>query len=164
MISKQLFIDKLQKEVHIIKHLAAKATTSELLNFQFSDTQRTTAQWLAYLALIGSANAQEVLLDDGSGFTTFAARYEAFDTTMFTQTINEDLQKVIELLQNTSEEKLAENKTLRGATDTRAGHMLSLYNIYVGYKTQMFLQLKAAGLTDLSTMNLWAGMDVPSKL
>ena len=52
MISKELFITKLQSEVEIIKHLASKATAPELLHFKFSDPQRTTAQRLAYIALI----------------------------------------------------------------------------------------------------------------
>jgi len=52
MITKQTFIAKLQNEVRIIKHLAAKASTPELLNFRLSDNQRTTAQWLAYIALV----------------------------------------------------------------------------------------------------------------
>jgi hypothetical protein len=48
-------------------------------------------------------------------------------------------------------------------TDTRAGHMMwSVYNWHVAYKTQIFLQLKAAGLSDIGTMNLWAGMDAPT--
>jgi hypothetical protein len=30
------------------------------------------------------------------------------------------------------------------------------------YRTQLFLYLKACGREDLSTMNLWAGMDPPA--
>ena len=30
---------------------------------------------------------------------------------------------------------------------------------YVAYRMQLFLYLKDCGLRDLSTMNLWAGMD-----
>lgn len=162
MISKELFISKLQKEVAIIKHLAAKATTPELLNFQFSESQRTTAQWLAYLAIVGSANAKEIIWDDASAFATFWTRYEAFDVASFAETIDADLQIVIDILEKTTDETFAQEKTLRGASDTRAGHMMSLLGTYIAYKTQLFLQLKAAGLTSLATMNLWAGMDTPS--
>ena len=30
------------------------------------------------------------------------------------------------------------------------------------YRTQLFLDLKACGREELSTMNLWAGMDAPA--
>jgi hypothetical protein len=66
MISKDIFITRLQNEVRIIKHLAAKATSSELLDFRFSDSQRTTAQWLAYIALVGIAGTKDILADDAS--------------------------------------------------------------------------------------------------
>jgi hypothetical protein len=47
-------------------------------------------------------------------------------------------------------------------TDTRAGHILWVHNLYIAYKTQIFLQLKAAGLSHLGTMNLWAWVDAPN--
>jgi hypothetical protein len=31
------------------------------------------------------------------------------------------------------------------------------------YRTQLFLYLKACGREELSTMNLWGGMDAPPK-
>jgi hypothetical protein len=30
------------------------------------------------------------------------------------------------------------------------------------YRTQLFMNLKACGREELSTMNLWAGMDAPA--
>ncbi len=162
MISKQMLIEKIVNEVRILKHLASKATTPELLNFRFSDHQRTTTQWLAYIALIGSAATKDMLMDDASGFETFTDRYEWFDPSTFATAIDQDSAEFIALLEAASDEKLAEVKTMWWSiTDTRAGHVLSVYNLYVAYKTQIFLQLKAAGLKDLSTMNLWAGMDAP---
>ena len=32
---------------------------------------------------------------------------------------------------------------------------------YAAYRTQLFIYLKACGREELSTMNLWAGMDAP---
>jgi hypothetical protein len=36
-------------------------------------------------------------------------------------------------------------------------------NGHAAYRTQLFLYLKACGHAELSTMNLWAGADVPVK-
>ena len=33
---------------------------------------------------------------------------------------------------------------------------------YAAYRTQLFCYLKACGHDELSTMNLWAGMDLPA--
>ncbi len=161
MISKDIFIAKLQNEVRIIKHLAAKATSPELLAFRFSDSQRTTAQWLAYIALVGIAGTKDILADDASGFETFMDDMDNFDIQFFDTIIDKNLTDMVALIEQTADEKFAEEKTLFGRfTDTRAGHMFgSVYNWHVAYKTQIFLQLKAAGLTDLGTMNLWGGMD-----
>ncbi len=164
MISKDMFIAKITNEVRILKHLASKATTPELLNFRFSEPQRTTAQWLAYLALIGSALAKEALNDDWSGFATFNEKYENFDPATFAETIDADLAEVIAIIQAASDEKFAEAKALWGMPEnTRAWHIMSINDLYVAYKTEIFLQLKAAGLSELETMNLWAGIDAPAK-
>ena len=163
MISKQMLIDKLQNEVRILKHLASKATTPELLEFKFSEHQRTTAQWMAYIAIVGSASAKDMINDDASGFETFTENLENFDSANFASIIDKDIAETVAILEATPDEKFAEQKTMRGAmTDTRAGHILSVYSLYVAYKTQIFLQLKAAGLKDLGTMNLWGGMDAPT--
>lgn len=162
MINKETYIKKLQNEVAILKHLASKATTAELLDFKFSENQRSTRQWFAYLACIGSAGVKDIINDDASGFETFMDRYENFDFSQFEKAIDTDTASLIEILESATDEKLKEEKTMFGRfTETRAGHMLSVYNWYVAYKTQIFLQLKAAGLSDLQTSNLWGGMDTP---
>jgi hypothetical protein len=146
MISKQIFISQLQNEVRIIKHLAAKATTPELLNFRLSDNQRTTAQWLAYIALVGVAGTKDILIDDASGFETFMDDMDNFDMSTFDTTIDNNLATIVSIIEQTPDEKFNEEKTLFGRmTDTRAGHMFgNVYNWHVAYKTQIFLQLKAA--------------------
>jgi hypothetical protein len=164
MITKQDYINRLHNEVRILKHLAEKATTPEILNYRFSEAQRTTGQWLAYLAIIGSAAAKDVLTDDGSGFATFMERYEQFDVSTFASAIDADTAEVVRLLEATSDEKLQESKTMFGSfTASRANHMFGILDWYVAYKTQIFLQLKAAGVPNLGTSNLWGGMDTPPK-
>jgi hypothetical protein len=162
MISKATFITKFLNEVRIIKHLASKATTPELLAYRFSEKQRTVAQLCAYLAIAGEAAAQEMINDDWSGFDTFNARYDAFDMATFDEVFDANCAHFVAIIEAASEEKLAEKKTMRGMMeDTRASHIFGVFNRFVAYKTQIFLQLKAAGVEWLGTMNLWAGMDAP---
>lgn len=114
--------------------------------------------------MIGSIAAQDICNDDPSGWESFTTRMNEVTADTFNSVIDADIAKMIAIINDTSEEKFTENKTMRGSQhDTRAGHMLSIHNLYIAYKTQIFLQLKAAGLSELGTMNLWAGIDAPQK-
>lgn len=50
-----------------------------------------------------------------------------------------------------------------GAKSSRGSHIVFLVlGGHAAYRTQLFLYLKACGRDDLSTMNLWGGMDAPA--
>ena len=42
--------------------------------------------------------------------------------------------------------------------------MILVLNGHTAYRTQLFLYLKACGREELSTMNLWAGVDMPANV
>jgi hypothetical protein len=50
-----------------------------------------------------------------------------------------------------------------GQKHSRGGFIVNLVLCgCAAYRTQLFLYLKACGREELSTMNLWAGMDAPA--
>jgi hypothetical protein len=52
-----------------------------------------------------------------------------------------------------------------GQKSSRALLVLTqILNGHAAYRTQLFLYLKACGRHELSTMNLWAGADMPSSV
>ncbi len=149
----------MQWETNVIKHLASKVT-EEVLAHKFSENQRTLQQLLAYLAHIGSAATADILNDDGTGFASFAQDQENFDVKTFPEAMDKEIEKITTMLEATSEDKFAEEKTMFGRfSGTRGEHMFMVYNWYIAYKMQLFLQLKHAGFTELGTSNVWGGMD-----
>jgi hypothetical protein len=67
------------------------------------------------------------------------------------------------LLADVSDADLRERVELFGQKATRGGFLVNLVLCgYAAYRTQLFLYLKACGREELSTMNLWAGMDAPA--
>ena len=94
-----------------------------------------------------------------------------FDVTTFEAMIDANLATMVSMIEQVSDEKLNEEKTLFGRfTDMRAGHMLTVYNWHVAYKTQIFLQLKAAHQTHIkmqamkkaSRRRLWLALASPA--
>jgi hypothetical protein len=68
------------------------------------------------------------------------------------------------LLADMTDEHFREEVTMFGMTTTRGAFIVN--QVLCGcaaYRTQLFLYLKSCGHSELSTMNLWAGMDAPAK-
>lgn len=69
-----------------------------------------------------------------------------------------------EQLTSLTTEQWNETISVFNQTAPRNAFLVNYLLVFLGaYKTQLFLQLKAAGNKDLGTMNLWAGMDAPQK-
>ena len=50
-----------------------------------------------------------------------------------------------------------------GTTGSLGGFFVNtILAAHAAYRTQIFCYLKSCGRTDLTTMNLWAGMDAPA--
>ena len=64
------------------------------------------------------------------------------------------------MLGSLSDTDLRTEMEMFGSKASRGSWLVSLVLChYVAYRMQLFLYLKACGREDLSTMNLWAGMD-----
>ena len=67
-----------------------------------------------------------------------------------------------QLLSDVTDEQLRSEITMIGRTASRGALMVTfLIGHHIAYRTQLFLYLKACGREELSTMNLWAGVDAP---
>ncbi len=65
-----------------------------------------------------------------------------------------------EVLGSLSDTDLRTEMEMFGSKASRGSWLVSLVWCHnVAYRMQLFLYLKACGREDLSTMNLWAGMD-----
>ncbi len=159
MITKQQFIESLTAEIDIIRHLATKIDV-EMLQYRPSEKQRSMLDLLNYLGHIfatGITVNSEGNTDRYMEITKSApvVTLENFDAVMQQQ---KDF--AIEKLSVLTDDQLAEITDFFGGKAPRAVHLHNVLKWAVAYKMQLFLYIKANGNHDISTSNLWRGVDM----
>jgi ribosomal protein S18 acetylase RimI-like enzyme len=163
VLTRSELTQSLQDEVRILLHLAGKIEPA-MLDYRPTPQQRSTLQLLQYLTMMGPALVRMARAGgfDHAAWTegeTAAGRL-GFDEAvaaiaghgevyadLLGAMAHDDFRAEINLFgQGTSRGAFIVNKVLSGCA---------------AYRMQLFLYLKACGRHDLSTMNLWAGVDAP---
>jgi len=164
VLTKSELIGSLQHEVHILVHLASKIDRAQL-DYRPTPKQRSTIELLKYLSIMGPGLVQAVKRGgfDPAAWTVLQQQADArdFDQTLSAIGAQAD-QYALELGAMSDEDfrtpfEAFGNKTTVGAFITSlvlCGH--------AAYRTQLFCYLKACGRDELSTMNLWGGVDAPT--
>jgi hypothetical protein len=165
VLTKPELIASLQNEVRILLHLAGKIDRNQL-DYRPTAKQRSTLELLQYLSIMGPALvrvAAEGTFDPAEWTAAEKAAAERnFDQTM--AAIAEHSNAYATLLAGLSDASLREEIDMFGQKYSRGAFIVNL--ILCGcaaYRTQLFLYLKACGRDELSTMNLWGGVDPPAK-
>ena len=161
-LTKEEVIAQLQKEVRILLHLASKIDRSKL-DYRPTAKQRSTLELLRYLVNMGpqltraiKAGAFDV---EAWQAATAKANAAAFDQVL--AMIGAQDAEYASLLGSWSDADFRGSIEMFGRTDTRAAFLLELVlNGCAAYRTQLFLYLKACGREELSTSNLWQGVDM----
>ena len=157
-------ISALQKECRILAHLATKVDRAQL-GYRPTPKQRSTLEWFQYMSMMGANIVRGVKAGafDPPSWTKDEAAAKARD---FDQTI-----AAIEALGDVyareigsmSDADLRSNVTMFGTTTSKGATLVNIVLCgHAAYRTQIFNYLKACGREELSTMNLWAGMDAPA--
>ena len=164
VLTKSELITSLQNEVRILLHLASKIDR-EKLDYRPTPKQRSTLELLKYLTIMGPALLQAAKAGtfDVAAWTAAeqAAAVRDFDQTVAALGRHSD--DYAALLADVSDADLRAEIDLFGGKATRGVFIVN--QVLCGcaaYRTQLFLYLKACGREELSTMNLWAGVDAPA--
>ena len=97
---------------------------------------------------------------DEAVYNEYVAKFEGYTHEQFDTQIDAALQSIIADISSVSASQRSEEISIRGMTKPRSGFLIDYVFTFLGaYKMQLFLQLKHAGLKDLTTYNLWAGID-----
>jgi hypothetical protein len=163
VLTKSELIGSLKNEVRILLHLAGKLDPG-MLDYRPTPKQRSPMELLRYLSLMGPmlvkfANAGAF---DPAVWTVEekAASTRDFDQTMAAIAAHSDLYE--SLIGGMSDADFRTEIEMFGNKTTRGAFIVNLVLCgCAAYRTQLFLYLKACGREELSTMNLWAGMDAP---
>ena len=164
VLTKSELIASLQNEVRILLHLAGKIEPT-MLDYRPTPKQRSTLELLKYLSIMGPALVRGA---QGGGFdvaawTAAQAEAEArdFDQTLAAIAAHTDL--YASLLGSMSDADFRGEIDMFGQKTTRGAFIVNLVlSGCAAYRTQLFLYLKACGREELSTYNLWGGMDAPA--
>lgn len=153
-------IGSFQNEVRILLHLVSKIDRVTL-DYRPSPKQRSIFELLKYLTYMGPAliRAAEAGRFDPALWTVDeqAAETRDFDQTIAAIAAQADAYPA--LLANMdfrTEIEMFGSRTTRGSFIVNA-----VLCGCAAYRMQLFLYLKACGREELSTMNLWVGIDAP---
>ena len=164
VLTKPELLASFQNEVRILEHLASKVDRSKL-DYRPTAKQRSTLELLQYMSMMGPEliKAAKVGAFEPPVWTVAeqAAKARNLDQTM--TAIAAQKEQYASLLNGISDADLRAEITMFGSKTTRGSFIVNhVLSGCAAYRTQLFLYLKACGREELSTMNLWAGMDAPA--
>ena len=162
-LTKDELIGSLQNEVRILLHLTTKLDAS-MLEYRPTPKQRSTLELLRYLSFMGPR-----LVTDAKAGTFNVEAWKAAEQAAAGMSFDQVVEAIEAIppqyaagVGALGEQELREKVTFFGQTASRGAFLTSSVLCgHAAYRTQLFLYLKACGRTELSTMNLWGGMDAP---
>ncbi len=164
VLTKSELTASLQNEVRILLHLASKIDRAAV-DYRPSPKQRSTIELLQYLSIMGPEliKAAKNGTFDVPTWTAASKAAAARDLDQTLAAIAAQTEGYQTLLGSMSDADLRGEIEMFGSKTTRGAFLTNLVLCgCAAYRTQLFLYLKACGRDELSTMNLWAGMDAPA--
>ena len=164
VLNKSELINALQKETRILAHLATKVDPA-MLDYRPTPKQRSMLEWFQYMSMMG----RNLVIDGrAGGFNTDA--WMTAEKAAFSRSFEETVAAIRDLgdfyakaVSEMSDDEFRKEVSFFGTTGSLGGLFVNtILAGHAAYRTQIFCYLKSCGRTDLTTMNLWAGMDAPA--
>jgi hypothetical protein len=157
-------VSSLQKEVQVLLHLASKIDRSQI-DYRPTPKQRSTLELLKYLSIMGPGLVEAAKRGgfDPAVWTVAQREAEArdFDQTIAAIAAQQDI--YAKLIGDMSDADFRAEIDMFGNRTSRGAFLVNLVLCgYAAYRTQLFCYLKACGREDLTTANLWRGVDAPA--
>jgi len=164
VLTRSELLGSLNNEVRILLHLAGKLTPADL-DYRPTPQQRSTIELLKYLTMMGPAllEAAKIGRFDAEAWTKAERAAESHDFDHVLAAIAAHPTFYETLLADVTDESLREDVEIFGMKTSRGAFIVN--QVLCGcaaYRMQLFLYLKACGHGELSTMNLWVGVDTPA--
>jgi hypothetical protein len=164
VLTKQELIDSLKNEVRIWVHLCSKIEP-KMADYRPAPKQRSTLELLRYMNTMAPAlvEATKTGAFDPAKFTAMTDAASKLDLAGAAAGIAKQADTLAAEIGSMSDEDMRGKIEMFGQPYTRGAFLTNLVLCgFAAYRTQLFLYLKACGREDLSTMNLWGGMDAPA--
>ena len=164
VLTKAELIAQLQNEVRILLHLASKAEP-HMRDYRPTPKQRSTLELLRYLTIMGPelVKATRAGAFNVEAWTAAEQRANARDWDQTLAALAAQSDDYAKLLDEWTDADFRTEVDMFGRKGTK-GPMLVAFVLsgHAAYRTQLFCYLKSCGREELSTMNLWGGMDAPA--
>ena len=164
VLTKDELLGTLQKEARILGHLADKVEPS-MVDYRPTPKQRSSLELLRYMTIMGPQliKAAKAGGFDVNSWTEASKAAEARDWKQTVAAIKAQGDEYTKLLGEMSDADFRGEMTGFDGKPVSKGAFITEFVIggHAAYRTQLFCYLKACGREELSTMNLWGGMDAP---
>ena len=165
VLTKDELISALQNEVRILLHLASKVDPAKL-DYRPTPKQRSMLELLQYMVIVGPIHVRSIKAGsfDLDAWRNMWRAEESVAKAMNLEEVKAAIGKqpalFAELLGSCSDADLRAEIEMFGRKASRGATLVNLVLChYVAYRMQLFLYLKGCGREELSTLNLWAGVD-----
>lgn len=167
VLTRSELIASLQNEVRILLHLTTKIDRT-MLDYRPSPKQRSMLELLRYLTVMGPelVRAAKAGTFDADAWTAAEKAADAKDFDQALADLAAQGERYATLIEGFSDAELREPVSVFGMGPSTSRGEFLVNTVLCGcaaYRTQVFLYLKACGRHELSTWNLWGGMDEPAK-
>lgn len=165
VLTKAELLSTLQKEARILAHLADKVEPS-MVDYRPTPKQRSSLELMRYMTIMGPQllHAAKTGGWDMSSWTEASKAAEARDWNQTVAVIKKQADEYAKLLADMSDADFrAEMTGFDGKPVSKGAFITNLIVCgHAAYRTQLFCYLKSCGRDELSTYNLWQGVDAPA--
>ena len=165
VLTKAELLSSLQKESRILAHLADKVDPS-MVDYRPTPKQRSSLELLRYMSIMGPQLIQAAKAGgfDRDAWMEANKAAEARDWNQTVAVIKKQGDEYAKLLADVSDADLrAEMPGFDGNKISKGKFIVDLVlSGHAAYRTQLFCYLKSCGRDELSTYNLWQGVDAPA--
>lgn len=161
VLTKAELVASLQNEVRILLHLAGKVDAKSL-DYRPTPKQRSTIEWLRYLTLMGPAltTAAKTGTFDGAAWGAAQAKADAMNLEQVTAEIAKQSDFFAQEIGGMADADFRTEVEIFGQKFSKGSFLVNMVlSGYAAYRTQIFNHLKACGREELTTANLWRGVD-----
>ena len=165
VLTKDELLSTLQKEARILAHLADKVEPS-MVDYRPTPKQRSALELMRYMTIMGPQliHAAKSGGWDMNSWTEASKAAEARDWNQTVAVIKNQGDEYAKLLSDMSDADFrAEMTGFDGKPVSKGAFITNLIVCgHAAYRTQLFCYLKSCGRDELSTYNLWQGIDAPA--
>ena len=164
VLTKSELIASLQNEVRVLLHLAGK-TEPHMRDYRPTPKQRSTLELLQYLSIMGPelVKATKAGAFNMESWTAAEQAAKARDWDQTLEALAKQADDYATLLGDWTDADFRTEVEMFGRKTSRGPFLVMfVFGGHAAYRTQLFCYLKSCGREELTTMNLWGGMDAPA--